>query len=225
VTQCPVTGSCKLVLRPVTVKTNPFHEMFNVLNPAPDPRASVFQSVFPAESAALSNDDLNRLGMTISDRFNGGQSNSQDFFEEYEQQLLLGAPPNAFSAAIDAELAAIGRSDLDAEDVARRATTQSCAGCHELSNGKRLGGSVDPEWPSSRGFVHVDENRFLSQALWCTFLPFRKSVLDAFFTSKPRICTEAAKRLSPLVVVEPDTILPMVPLRELTVSGKALAPN
>jgi hypothetical protein len=225
VTVCPTMGSCKLVLQPVTVKTNPFHEMFNVLEPAPDPRASTFQSVFPAQSGPLAEDDLNRLGMNISNRFNAGQSSSQDFAEHYEQQLLMGSPPNAFSAAIDTELAAIGRSDLDAADVARRATTQSCGGCHELSNGEFLGGSVNPRWPSSRGFVHVDESSFLSEALWCTFLPFRKSVLDGFAGSKPRLCTDAVKQLSPLVVAEREITLPRIPLKELSVAGKALAPN
>ena len=64
----------------------------------------------------------------------------------------------------------------------------SCAGCHQLSNGKNLGGGVT--WPASFGFAHVTEVnressadglRFrISPALTNVFLPHRKAVLEAF---------------------------------------------
>jgi hypothetical protein len=213
-----------LELEPVTVKTNPFHEMFNVLEPAPDPRAPAFRATFPGQAGPLANDNVNLLSMNIKDVYNAGQSTAQAPAEHYEFQLQLGALPNPFSTAIDAQLAFVGRPDLTARDVARRATTQSCAGCHELSNNQPLGGIVNPKWPPSRRFVHVDEASFLSKALWCTFLPHRKGILDGFAASPPRLCLPD-RILEPLIVAERELPLPPVELPELSVAGKVIGPN
>lgn len=189
---------CKLVMTPVTDKSNPFKSLFSASST--DPRAAQFQADFPAQVAALASDDVNLIGLATADTFNAGQSNSQVSSERYQSQLPPVGVSNLFTLAIGAELAAIGRTDLTPRDIASRATTQSCAGCHQLSptnfGGGTLGGSVNPSWPSSRGFVHVDESGFLSPALWCTFLPFRKSVLDAFASSKPELCADAATKAS-----------------------------
>lgn len=228
VTQCDLAANgCRLVLDPVTVKTNPFHEMFNISNPAPDPRAGAFRSMFPGQSLALSNDKINQISMGVDDRFNAGQSTSQDVAEHYERQFDLGAPPNTFSDAIKTELGAIMRTDLTPNDITRRATTQSCAGCHQLSNGAALGGKLNPTWPRSRGFVHVDESGFLSQALWCEFLPARKAILDGFFASAPEIC-DPTKPVRPVVVLDSTqslNALPPVQPGGLTVAGKITGPN
>lgn len=77
VQQCEAEA-CDLVLQPVTVKTNPFAALFNVDDPAADLRASAFQSAFPAQAGALSNDDVAQISMRTDDRFNAGQSTSQD---------------------------------------------------------------------------------------------------------------------------------------------------
>lgn len=191
------TVPCKLVMTPVTDKANPFKSMFSASST--DPRAAQFQADFPAQVAALANDDVNLIGLSTDDTYNAGQSNSQITSERYQSQLPA-AGTNPFMATIDAELLAIGRPDLNARDVAARATTQSCAGCHQLSptifGGGTLGGTANPSWPASRGFVHVDESGFLSPALWCTFLPFRKTVLDNFANSKHVLCAEAEEKAS-----------------------------
>lgn len=223
VRRCDDAG-CKLVLDPVTVKTNPFHTMFNLLEPAPDPRSGAFQGFFPSQALALSNDGINQITMAIEDTFNAGQSTSQDFSQDYEVQLNLGNPPNSFSDAIQTELTSIGRSDLTAGDIARRATTQSCAGCHQLSNGVALGGKTNPTWPSSRIFVHVDESGFLSEALWCEFLPSRKAVLDGFASSPRSICPVRGP-VRPLVLLEEGAELPVSVPVSLTVAGKIAGPN
>jgi len=72
-------------------------------------------------------------------------------------------------------------------NVTARATTQTCAGCHELSNDAPLGGGL--VWPRSLGFVHIDETRALSPALTTRFLPRRKVVLESFINAA---CTPAA---------------------------------
>lgn len=230
VTDCS-SGTCKLVLAPVTVKTNPFHELFDdPASPGSPPSTAAFQSVFPAETKALSTDVVTEIGMFISDKFNGGQSTASDPGEDYEFQFNQGSPPNAFSAAIDGQLTAISRTDLTAADIARRATTQSCAGCHELSSGVKLGGNKNPTWPRSRRFVHVDESGFLSEALWCSFIPARKAKLDTFAASAPQVCPPISIKqpvrqtliLDPEVnVAELQKIDPAV----LTISGKPIGPN
>lgn len=229
VPSCDNAG-CKLLLDPVTVKTNPHHELFNVLASPADPRAGAFQATFPAQSGALSTDQVALISMAIDDRYNAGQSTSQDFNEDYEVQFNNGAPPHAFSAAIDSELASLPtpRPDLSADDIARRATTQSCAGCHELSNGVPLGGKVNPTWPFSRRFVHVDESGFLSQALWCVFLPARKTVLDGFFASPSVACPTKPTPVKPVVVVtesQRSAPLPNVAPSALTIAAKIAGPN
>lgn len=83
--------------------------------------------------------------------------------------------------AIQAKLTAIG-STLTVNNILDRATTQTCGGCHQLSNGAPLGGGLT--WPSSGFFVHVDESGFLSQALTGTFLPHRKTVLEKFINDR-----------------------------------------
>jgi len=213
------------------VKTNPFHELFDdPASPGSDPRTPAFQSVFPAEAKPLSSDIITQIGMVVSNKFNAGQSTASDPGEDYEFQFNQGSPPNAFSAAIDNQLVAISRSDLTAADIARRATTQSCAGCHQLSNGAALGGKKNPVWPPSRKFVHVDESGFLSEALWCSFLPARKSTLDTFAASAVQLCPSITIRqpVRQTLILDPELNLAEIPKIDpavLTVSGRAIGPN
>ena len=162
-----------LVVKPVTVKNNPFHELFDESHP--EPRGPAFRSAFIDSVGGLAAADINQITMSTEDTFNGGQSNSQSFAEEYATQLP--SSPN-LRAQIDARLAQIG-STLTAANIAARATTQSCAGCHQLSSA--IGGPK--AWPQSLGFVHVSENRTLSPALTQEFLPARKAVIEAFLSS------------------------------------------
>lgn len=216
------TGLCPLVLRPVTVKGNPFAELFDPGSALS--RAPAFQAAFPGTVHMLSVGSLNQISMSIKDVFNAGESNAQNFFENYDVQL---APPNAFASAI---AAASTDPTLTATDLAKRATTQSCAGCHQLSNGAALGGGLT--WPNSLGFVHVDENSELSAALWCEFLPARKAVLDGFAASPMRMCPPRIitpeVRVAPVFVLDPGVRIEQLPQTEtenLTVSGKIAGPN
>jgi hypothetical protein len=179
-------GTCRLQMRPVTVKNNPFFDLFDV--GTAETRGPAFQAAFLDSVASLAVDDVNRIGMNIDDQFNTWQSNSQSFNEQYETNL---GPPNAFTASISSKLSLIG-SLLNPTQLVTRATTQSCAGCHELSNGDPLGRSDGAtttfDWPPSNGFTHIDANKTLSPALINEFLPFRKELLDGFHTSPPVSC-------------------------------------
>ncbi|MDX2088632.1 MAG: hypothetical protein SFX73_12325 [Kofleriaceae bacterium] len=64
-------------------------------------------------------------------------------------------------------LAGPGLSKQNALD---RLTTQTCMGCHDHSSDKDLGNEV-------LGFVHVDEDGAISQALTDVFMPGRAAIM------------------------------------------------
>ncbi len=176
---------CKLIFKPVSVKANPFGDLFD--SSSQNPLASSFQSAFVAhgagdpsevEALALANHIMG-LGLTTDEVFNAGQSTSQPFSGDPDNYVNELGSNNSFSTTIQSELTRVG-SPLTPQQIARRALTQSCAGCHQLSRFQNsdLGGGIF--WPPSRNFVHVDEFGFLSTALECFFLPHREAVLEQF---------------------------------------------
>lgn len=181
---CLTKTSCVLFPRRVSVKTNPFADLFDPAST--HPLASEFQADFvafgpdaPSNVQRLAASGLNAIGMDIAPNHDAGQS-EVDFFDDYTAQFGTGANP--FRTAIQGELNRIG-SPLTPNHIIERALTQSCAGCHQLSNGAPLGGGLT--WPSSLGFFHVSGTGQLSSALTGTFLPHRKTVLETFLRSCP----------------------------------------
>ncbi|MCA9625051.1 MAG: hypothetical protein KC731_38765 [Myxococcales bacterium] len=181
--KAPTPTACRLIAKPVTVKDNPFGELFNT-NPL-DPLTVAFQADFvdssggPSVVERLAASSLMAIGLGTDDVYNAGQSTSQPSGGDpdiYPNELAAGGP---FAADIQTELTAIS-SPLTPLHITRRAMTQSCAGCHQLNNGthSNLGGGLT--WPSSLGFVHVDEAGNVSPALSSTFLPHREQVLETF---------------------------------------------
>ncbi|MFT3771769.1 MAG: hypothetical protein QM820_40690 [Minicystis sp.] len=184
-----------LFAEPVTVKNNPFGELFEFGSSRPE--APSFQSFFPDSSSGTSEvqtlvaTNVNRVSMATPDNFNAGQSTvSFDVINDYQTALDAGGPGNPFMNAIGAELqrifcapGTVCTPPLTAQNVADRATSQSCAGCHQLSNGVNMGNGMT--WPSSNGFLHVGFSGNLSPALRCVFLPHRQSVLLTFLRNCP----------------------------------------
>jgi len=125
--------------------------------------------------------------------FNGFQSDAQAGDNDYGPQLPT---TGAFNTAIQKKLTAL-KSNLTPRNVVDRATTQSCAGCHELSTGVPLGGGFT--WPSSNGFTQISEARKLSPALAGAggFLENRKSVLIKFLCTPPAPSSVGASSVSP----------------------------
>lgn len=172
----------RLFFQPVADSNNPFGDLFNVASSQPN--AGSFQSDFPANQVpTLASGDVNLISMSTSGVHNAGQSTSQNGGstpDDYLQNFSL-ATGNPFLTAINGAIPT--GSGLTAQDMVERATTQSCAGCHQISNGRPLGAGMT--WPSSGTpsfgiFVHVGPAGDISEALRCVFLPHRQSVLSGF---------------------------------------------
>jgi hypothetical protein len=126
--------------------------------------------------ARLAGDDLNTFSFGFT----------SPAFDEMESEPFAGHVNFAAFAAdglrqrIDGRLALMG-SPLRSRDVLRRATTQTCAGCHADASSTDVGGGIT--WPESLGFTHVDESGRLSPALTGEFLPHRARVLDEYLSA------------------------------------------
>lgn len=186
------SDGCKVRFVPVTNKVNPFGPLFD---PASEhPNAPGFQSEFLTQVASLASADPNAIAMSTSDLYNSGQSLATGQSTETNYPANFGDGENAFRSAIQSELTAIG-SALTPDEIVRRAQVNACAGCHRLSNGADLGGSII--WPASLGFTHVSERdddletvlgvtRFkISDALANLLLPHRKQVVENYLNDVP----------------------------------------
>lgn len=176
---CTTGGVCTLFNRRVSVKANPWADLFDPT--LPHPLANEFQLDFvahgpsaPSNVERLAVSTLAGIGLATGATHNAGQSETKAF-DNYTSQF--GTSANPFRTNIQGELTRIG-SSLTPTNIVDRATTQSCAGCHNLSNNKALGGGLT--WPPSLSFFHVNSSGQLSSALTGTFLPHRKNVLEGF---------------------------------------------
>ncbi|WP_394837015.1 hypothetical protein LVJ94_08915 [Pendulispora rubella] len=181
--QC-TSGDCSLVAKNTFVQVNPFGALFG----GGDAASTTFQNAFLNQVSSLASTNLNTIGMSSSGADNAGESNEQDTSNDY---LAQGQNNATFKDAITAKLAEISRTDLTADDILNRATTQSCAGCHQVSTGRSMGAGLT--WPRTLGFVQIDESSRISPALTDTFLPFRAQVLANFINSQ---CSDAGPSLA-----------------------------
>ena len=92
-----------------------------------------------------------------------------------------------------------GGTTLTVDNVIQRIQTQTCAGCHQWSNDKPLGGGAG-NWPSSLQFVHQSEQdpetvdgvqRFrISETLKSPgFIPARCRIIADFLSADNSLCT------------------------------------
>lgn len=167
---CALTASCALAVEHVTVKVNPANELFTGTHA----NAPAFQTGFLDQIPALSRHDPATIAMTNGDRFNEFESVSQGSTDT----LYANFTQQSFRNQITAK---ITNPNLNAINILDRASTQTCAGCHQLSTfppHSNLGDLVT--WPQSLGFVQIDESGTLSPALTDVFLPQRAQVLGRF---------------------------------------------
>ncbi|HYO94981.1 MAG TPA: hypothetical protein VER33_10740 [Polyangiaceae bacterium] len=167
-------STCSLSFEHVTVKENPAEELFGGTHP----RSDAFVTNFLSQVPLLAASNVNLIKMKTGANFNEFESISQAAAVRY---AAPGVTNTATRDAIKQKLTSIG-STLTVNNILERATTQTCAGCHQVSNALPLGGGLT--WPSTNGFVHVDEQKALSPALTTTFLPRRKVVLERFINDR-----------------------------------------
>jgi hypothetical protein len=150
------------------------------------PKGADFRSSFLNVVPTLAVNNINTFhSNALPDRFDAGDGDQQHTTKSNFPTQFVNSPN--FSTAIQGRLTTLG-STLTPAQIVQRSMAMSCAGCHQLSNGRNLGGGL--VWPSSLQFVHVSEAapenspeglRFrVSQALTNVFLPHRKAVLEAF---------------------------------------------
>lgn len=196
-------GPCDLRMIPLTVKTNPYPELF--ASATIHPLATTLHSTVVSEIGPLSANDPNRISWSVDDKLNAAES-PIDVFSDYTFQAS-GNP--ALHSAITMALPA--GSPLTSTNIIDRALTQSCAGCHLLSDGRNLGDGV--VWPFSLGFTHISEfitmsgEYPISQALQDVFIPFREQILLDFLANPHAFPGSGARcelQLPPDLVVPPD---------------------
>jgi hypothetical protein len=158
--------------------------LFNETNP--HAKGADFRNQFLNVVQSLAINDINRFNSnTLPNRFDSGDGDQQDA-NENNYPAQFSRSPN-FTRAVQGRLTTMG-STLTPAQIVQRSLAMSCAGCHQLSNGRNLGGGL--VWPASLQFVHVSEaqpesgpngQRFrISQALTSVFLPHRQRVFEAF---------------------------------------------
>jgi hypothetical protein len=187
------TEVCTLKAHNTMVKNNPFGELFAKGGDGTfQTQAAAFQNEFISQVQSLAADTIPAISMTTPIADNAGQSNEVDGTDDYSCQagfaLAKGdglcsqpAKNTSLSDAIQTKLTALKITNLTPEDILQRATTQSCAGCHQFSPGTNLGGGLT--WPASEGFTHVNEKGQISAALIGSFLPARSKTLTTFINA------------------------------------------
>lgn len=173
-------STCRLTADLVPAKANPADELFRGTHPL----AASFQPAFVAQVGRLAARDANDVALATADEFNELESVSQTTPVPAPVRYDVNAS-SAMRAAITARLTQLG-SPLTSGQILARATTQTCAGCHQVANNLALGSGL--RWPASLQFVHIDEQRRLSSALTSVFLPRRVQVLEGFINAR---CTPA----------------------------------
>ncbi len=196
--------SCKLGIKQVTVKTNPFGGLFATSD---IPHYRAFQGLDPAATPGDTDDfldDIPRLALAdpnlffsaIDDKYNAGQSTEPlscvpgGPFPLPADACYVGHAgdvPTEFLDAIQGRLTELD-IPLTPAQIINRADVLSCAGCHHNVQNADLGQGIT--WPDKGGedfgFVHINEiapenGKFrLSKPMHELFLPHRKNVLERF---------------------------------------------
>lgn len=189
---CVGSACSSMRLVPVTNKNNSFGYLFDPSSTFAG--APAFRSFFPTQVASLNASSIAGLDISTPDVFNTAQSQaSSASAAEMRYSVQFGTAPSALRTDLQTQLTSLG-STLTPDDIVARAQTQSCAGCHRLSNNVALGGGLT--WPASLGFTHVTERqtevvagetRFvLSDTLLNQLLPARKAIFEDYLNNRPR---------------------------------------
>ena len=177
---------------PVTNKNNSFGPLFDASSTWST--APAFRSFFPSQVSNLNASTIPGLDISTPDAFNTAQSQTSGASAaEMRYSVQFGTSGSSLRTDLQTQLTALG-STLTPDDIVARAQTQSCAGCHRLSNNVALGGGLI--WPASLGFTHVTERltevvggetRFvISDTLINQLLPARQAIFEDYLNNRPR---------------------------------------
>jgi hypothetical protein len=156
------SGTCVFNLVPIMVKVNPFPPLWN--EDDPHPNGPDFRADTVAQLTRLSSSELMKIGYDVDLKNDDGESISQGASDNYRNHM------NA--AAAVGFRALLGSGALTADQIANRALTQSCHGCHQPAGfGISVPGSIGlvntpvgspvptiDHWPAALNFVHVNTN-------------------------------------------------------------------
>jgi hypothetical protein len=158
------TSPCTFSTVPIMVKVNPHGTLWNEDNA--DVRAFNFRADTVGQLSRLASATMSGIGYEVDLAHDAGESVSHPgtVVDDYRLQMNL--------AAATAFRAALGAGSHTADQIANRALTQSCAGCHQpVTFGLHASGSIGTvttplgssaatidHWPApvTAGFVHVD---------------------------------------------------------------------
>jgi hypothetical protein len=176
----------RLGIVPVMVSANPAPSMFGS-------SSSAFQNDFYNAAWALGEArgavDLARFGgQPAGFLYNSGESSlGQHALNDYAASAS-GDLRKVVQIALDPTYFKVDCPEddpLTVDSILRRATSQSCAGCHApsqlLGPGRKLGCGL--VWPDSLGEVHIDERSRISPALEHVFLPHRARVMERYLAA------------------------------------------
>jgi hypothetical protein len=185
-----------LTFVPVELKNNPMGLLFDPTLPTSTSAYAAasgdLQRVFVDDVASLASASLPAISMTTEPEHDAGEAEAARTSNQsrYTFHFARGGGQSSFRTALATRLSALG-SSLTPDDIVARAQTQSCAGCHDLSNNAPIGGGLT--WPASLRFVHTDERttenspdgpRFpLSPALVNALLPARLEIMSTYLAS------------------------------------------
>ena len=191
---CAGSG-CAIYAETVSVKENPFGELFNPNLPfsgSPFAFAAMeFQNTFWQAIDNLTSESFGELKLTTAEQFNHGQSHAGGpEMQENDYRMHFGGQFNSpfgneMMFALEGRRNADG-SPLEVEQVLARASGLTCGGCH---NPEQLGltqpgsigrlrlpdGSIIDSWPRSHDFVHINELGELSPGMLEVYLPVRQA--------------------------------------------------
>ena len=183
--RCTDPATCRLAVEHVAVKANPAEALFAGTHP----RSAAFLAGFVAQLPNLLGADAATLALDVPEL--------ADTFESVSTPASANvryAARASVATRADLQRGLIVRgSSLTTTNVLARATTQTCAGCHEVSSNVDLGGGL--RWPPSNGFTQIDERGQLSPALLDSFLPHRLDLLEGFINAR---CGTARATVAPI---------------------------
>ena len=184
-----------LTFDPVPVGNNPLPDLFGPVGTLSAGKTAAFADSFVDSVPALASDKLHHIrGTFAADTLSGESALGGDALNDYAAR---GKNNDYLRQKIEGAIAEYGLNDacpkddpLTADSILRRATMDSCAGCHApsqmLGEDRKIGCGMT--WPESLGETHIDENGDLSPALRDVFLPHRADVITAFLQA----CDETA---------------------------------